>query len=128
MKQSLQCAADVMRSGVVSVSRSTSLDRVAHAMREHEVHGVLVVSDDGQMLGWVTPRGLLRHPGTQWLHVHADQAIDEPCVSVVPTAGIAAAIDAMLGRDVTHLAVVRPGSRTPDGVISQTDLVAAQVR
>ena len=119
---------DVMRSGVVGVSRSTPLDSVARAMREHGVHGVLVAGDNGEPLGWVTARGLLRHPAAEWHHVQAGQAITEPPVLVVPSAGIGFAIDAMLDGDVTHLAVMRPGAHTPDGVVSDIDLVAHLTR
>jgi CBS domain-containing protein len=124
MKQSLQCVADVMRPGVVVVSRSTTLDGVARVMREHHVHGVLVTADDGELLGWVTARGLLRHsePG-EWRRSAAHDAISEPCISVVPSATVAAARDAMLAADVSRLAVLRPGSRVPDGVVAEIDLV-----
>ena len=117
-----------MRHGVVSVSQSATLDAVARAMREHAVHGVLVVADDGELLGWVTARGLLRHPAVQWHHLGAGGAVDEPCIHVVPSASLAAAIESMVAGAVSHLAVVRPGSRTPDGVVSDIDLVAAQAR
>ena len=124
MQQSLQFVADVMRPGVVSVSQSTTLDAVARVMREHHVHAVLVTADDGQLLGWITARGLLRHPKPQdWRRIGADEAISERCVSIIPSATIAAAIDAMLGADVSHLAVIRPGSHTPDGVVAEIDLL-----
>lgn len=128
MRESLKSVSDVMRSGVVSVSESTSLDAVARVMREHNVHGVLVIADDGELLGWVTARGLLGHPATQWRRLGARQAISEPCVRVVPSASVTEAIDALLGADATHLAVIRPGSRTPDGVVSDIDLVAHLTR
>lgn len=125
MDRSLQCVADVMRPGVVMVSRSTTLDAVARVMREHYVHGVLVTADDGELLGWVTARGLLRHsqPG-DWRRSAARDAITEPCISVVPSATVATARDAMLAADVSRLAVIRPGSRVPDGVVAEIDLVA----
>jgi CBS domain-containing protein len=124
MRESLKSVSDVMRSGVVSVSGSTSLEAVARVMREHGVHGVLVVGDDGDPLGWVTARGMLGHHGADWRRVAAGEAIDEPCVRVVPSASVAAAIDALLGSKASRLAVMRPGSRTPDGVVTDIDLVA----
>lgn len=124
MQESLKSVSDVMRCGVVSVSESTSLAGVARVMREHHVHGVLVIGDDGELLGWVTARGLLGHRAADWRRVDARQAISEPCVRVVPSASVPEAIDALLGAEATHLAVMRPGSRTPDGVVSDIDLVA----
>lgn len=95
---------------------------------EHALHAVLVVADDGDLLGWVTSRGLLRQPAARWHHLDAAHAVDEPCVSIVPSASIDAPVDALLEGDVSHLAVMRPGARTPDGVVSETDLVAAHAR
>jgi CBS domain-containing protein len=113
-----------MRPGVVTVSRSTTLAAVARVMHEHRVHGVLVRGDDGELLGWVTPRGLLRHPSAGWQRIDAGQAISEPCIRLVPSADVRAAIDAMLAAGVSRLAVMRPGSQTPDGVLAEIDLVA----
>jgi CBS domain-containing protein len=124
MKESMKSVSDVMRAGVVSVSRSTALGAVARVMHEHGVHGVLVVADDGELLGWVTARGMLHHRAADWRRLTAGQAISEPCVSVVPTASVGEAIDAMLAGESTHLAVIRPGGHTPDGVVSDIDLVA----
>jgi CBS domain-containing protein len=124
MRESLKAVSDVMRCGVVSVSRSTSLEAVARVMCEHDVRGVLVVGGDGAPLGWVTARGLLAQHAADWRRVAAGQAISEPCVRVVPSASVASAIDTLLGSQASRLAVMRPGSRTPDGVVSEGDLVA----
>ena len=116
MCESLKAVTDIMRSGVVSVSRSTSLEGVGRAMREHGVHGVLVVDDhDGELLGWVTARSLLLHHGSDWTHHTAGQAISESCICVVPSASVTEAINAMLDANATRLAVVRPGSQRPTG-------------
>lgn len=129
MRESLKAVADIMRSGVVSVSQSTSLERVGRVMREHGVHGVLVVDDhDGELLGWVTARGLLRHHASDWIHLAADQAISEPCICVAPSASVTDAINTMLDANATRLAVVRPGNHTPDGVVSDIDLVTHLAR
>ena len=124
MRESMKAVADVMRSGVVSVSESTSVAAVARVMRDHHVHGVLVIGDDGEPRGWITARGMLRHGADSWRRLAAGHAISEPCVTVVPSASVPQAIEALLGSDATRLAVVRPGSRTPDGVVSDVDLVA----
>jgi hypothetical protein len=43
---------------------------------------------------------------------------------VAPSSGVEAAVDAMLEAGSTHVVVIRPGSWTPDGVVSDIDLVA----
>ena len=123
MKESLKTVTDVMRPGVVSVSASTTFRAVGRVMRDHAVHGVLVVDDDGEPLGWVTARGMLRHLDGDWRRLKAGEALSEPCVRVVPSQSISAAIATMLDADASHLAVTRPGSRMPDGVVSDIDLV-----
>ena len=124
MQQSLKVVSDIMKSGVISISETTSLKATARVMHEHRVHGVLVVADDGELLGWVTARGVLRHRGSDWRRLKAGDAISESCVSIAPSASVSGAIDALLDADVTRLVVLRPGSRTPDGVVSDADLVA----
>ena len=124
MEGPLRVVSDIMKSGVISISATTSLKATARVMREHQVHGVLVVADDGKLLGWVTARGVLRHRGADWRRLKAGEAISEPCVSVAPSTTVASAINALLDADVTRLIVLRPGSRTPDGVVSDADLVA----
>ena len=124
MKESLKSVADVMRAGVLTISEATSLEGAARVMREHSVHGVLVVADDGRLLGWVTAHGLLHHHAKDWRRVKSGEAVSEPCVAVAPSARVPTAIAAMLEADGSHLVVIRPGSRTPDGVVSDLDLVA----
>ncbi len=124
MDRSLESVAEVMRAGVLSVTGRTSLAAAARVMREHGVHGVLVVGDEHELLGWVTARGLLRHSAEDWRRLPAADAISEPCVAVVPSASIRDAIDAMTGADASHLAVVRPGGGAPEGVIADIDVVA----
>jgi len=128
MHGSLNAVSDVMRPGVVSVSATTSLAAIGRVLREHGVHGVLVVADDGEPLGWVTARDMLRHRSEDWRRVKAADAISEPCVSVVPSATVAGAIDTMLAADATRLAVLRPGSHTPDGVVTDIDFVTYLAR
>lgn len=128
MEHSLQSVSDVMSAGVLSVSESATLKSVARVMREHGVHGVLVVADDGELLGWVTARGLLQHRAADWRRLKAGQTISEPCVRVVPSSSVPAALDAMLEADATRVVVMRPGSRTPDGVVSDIDFLAHLAR
>ena len=95
MEHSLKAVADVMRPGVLSVSESSSLRAVAQVMHEHRVHGVLVVADDGELLGWVTARGLLAHRDEDWRRIKAGKSIGEPCVRVAPSVTVSSAIETM---------------------------------
>lgn len=114
-----------MRSGVVSVSERATLHSVERALLDHGVHGVLVTADDGAPAGWVTVRGLLRNAARDWTMATAAQAISEPVVKIAPSATGAEALAAMLTHDVGRLLVVPSPSGTPEGVISELDLVRA---
>lgn len=123
MHESLKTVSDVMRPGVLSVSATASLEAVGRVLHEHGVHGVLIVAHDAEPLGWITARDMLRHRSEDWRRVKAADAISEPCVSVAPSTTVSSAIDTMLAADATRLAVLRPGSRTPDGVVTDIDFV-----
>jgi CBS domain-containing protein len=119
---------DIMRAGVVTVSAGASLRRVARALREHRVHAVLVVGDDGAPLGWATVRGLLHNHARDWELADAGHAIAEPAVHVPPSATARDALTAMLAADVSRVLVVRVGDVAPEGVVAESDLVALVAR
>lgn len=120
---------ELMTPGVVAVPASASLKRVFEAMQAHRVHAVLVV-DDGSAapLGWVTSRALLRY-ATADLSLHtARDAVDEPAISLSPSATAAEAIEQLLAGEANRIAVCRDAAALPEGIVSDLDLVALLVR
>jgi CBS domain-containing protein len=67
---------------------------------------------------------VLHHHAADWRRLKAGEAISEPCIRVAASSRVPAAIVAMLEAGASHLVVIRPGSRTPDGVVSDLDLVS----
>jgi CBS domain-containing protein len=121
-------ARDVMTADVVTVSDDATLDDAVDAMAAHRIHAVLVVgSDTGTPLGWITTRGLLGVIG--WpAETPATEAITERATAIEPTASLRAAIYALALPGVTRLLVRKRGETVPEGVISDFDLTVRATR
>jgi CBS domain-containing protein len=93
-------------------------------MRAHGIHAVLVVgSEQGRPLGWVTARGLLSWVDRDEALARARDAITEPPTSIEPSASVHEAVRAILQPGVTHLLVQRHPQRLPEGVVGEGDLL-----
>jgi CBS domain-containing protein len=121
-------AREVMTADVVSVSDDATLDDAVDAMAKHRIHAVLVVgSDAGTPLGWVTTRGLLGLVGCA-ADTPVVEAITEQAKAIEPTASLRAAIYALALPGVTRLLVRKRGETAPEGVISDFDLTVRATR
>jgi CBS domain-containing protein len=115
---------DVMRPGVLSLAQDASLRDVARAMTTHRVHAVLIVgSESGVPLGWITTRGMLDWLDTDLLFP-CTRAITEATTYVTPSAPVSEALAKLSEQGVSHLLVARVAGQTPEGVVSDHDLVA----
>jgi CBS domain-containing protein len=117
-----------MRPGVVIVTESTTLREAERALVAHRVHGVLVVrQENGSPIGWITARGLLTHlDGDPMLP--CTRAVTEAPTYIAPSATARQAVEALSEPGVTRLLVCRVPGQTPEGVISDMDLVALASR
>jgi CBS domain-containing protein len=115
---------DIMSPGVIAIAEDTSLLQAKRAMVRHGVHAVLVVgSQDGQPLGWVSVSGLLAWLERDLDALPAAQAITESPQFIEPGASARDALEALEKPGVTHL-LVRPASDgVPQGVVAAMDLV-----
>jgi CBS domain-containing protein len=115
----------IMRPGVVTIPASASLTQLAQAMSAHGVHAVLVV-DAGEpgSTGWATSRALIARLLDGSRFVPASDAVTEMPTRILPSASIADAIRALAPAGVTHLLVTSGPSAVPQGVVSETDIVA----
>jgi signal-transduction protein with cAMP-binding, CBS, and nucleotidyltransferase domain len=118
---------EFMTPGVLSIAEDTSLRQVYRAMVAHSVHAVLVVGrNEGRPLGWVTARGLLSWVGRDQSLASAREAITERAETIEPSASAREALNALSQSGTTHLLVCRHGTPTPEGVVSELDLVALE--
>lgn len=118
---------DIMTPGVVSIAEDASLAQVFRAMRAHDVHAVLVVgSEKGRPLGWITDRGLLFWMGVDGALVSARDAITERPRTIEPGAPARDALTALSQPETTHLLVSKADDRLPEGVVSAVNLVTLE--
>jgi CBS domain-containing protein len=120
---------DFMRPGVIAVSEDASLRQAERAMVHHGVHAILVLRrSTGGPLGWVTSRGML-----QWIShdlglVPASQGVTETPTYIEPGATAHDAVQALSATGVSHLLVTRAPGETPQGVVSDLDVIALCTR
>jgi CBS domain-containing protein len=116
---------EVMTPGVVTIVEDASVKQARRAMQAHGVHAILVVgSEQGRPLGWVTARGLLSWVDRDESLAHARDAITETPTTIEPSASVREAVRAILQPGVTHLLVQHHPDRLPEGVVGERDLLA----
>ena len=111
-----------MRPGVVTVAEDASLLQVQRAMIAHGVHAVLITAVGGP-LGWVTAGGLLPWLTKEPALYPARTAITEQVAYIPPGASAREALHALSGSAVSHLVVSPRTAASPQGVVSEIDLV-----
>ena len=116
-----------MTPGVVTIAEDASLAQVYRAMVAHSVHAILVVGrTEGKPIGWVTARGLLGWVGRDRSLASAGDAITERPFKIDPNASVREAVTALSQPGTSHLLVCRHEDATPEGVVSELDLVALE--
>jgi CBS domain-containing protein len=120
---------DVMTPGVVTISENASLRRVYRALVAHGVHAVLVVGHStGKPLGWVTARGLLSWLTREDTMASVRDAITHEPASIQPGATVREALTALEQPGVSQLIVAERPEVTPEGVVSDLDVIALAAR
>ena len=115
---------ELMRPGVITLSAHASLRQVQRAIASHGVHAVLVVdTDSGTPLGWVTARALLAHVTRDLDLVTAGSVVSEPAVTIPPSATVREALAALLASEGSRLLVCPAGHNAAEGVVTDLDLV-----
>ena len=111
-----------MRPGVVSVAEDASLHQVQRAMVAHGVHAVLITAPGGP-LGWVTASGLMPWLEKEPALFPAGSAVSEKVVCIPPGASARDAVRMLADPAVGHLLVSPLAASSPQGVVSEIDLV-----
>ena len=114
---------DVMTPGVVAVPEDASAAQAARALVAHHVHAVLVVSDAGAPIGWVTAETLRHSRGLEHAHATAGSVVTEQVTGIEAEASVGAALYALSMPGVTRLVVRAKGDGFPVGVVTDIDLV-----
>jgi CBS domain-containing protein len=120
---------DLMPPGCVVISQAASVADAAKAMRSHRVHAVLVVgSQNGTPLGWITHRGLLGWIGRDRSLARATEAITEQVRAIPAHESLRTALYALSLSGTTRLLVRSRPNQLPEGVLSDFDLAMAAGR
>lgn len=140
-------AADLMRSPVETCHRETNLEEAARQMLEADVGSLLVVDDEGRLVGILTdadfsarkagvPFSTLRMPqvfgrwvgkeGVEDIYEEArrrqvEEIMSRPVHSVDAGDSLRTILDVMLEHDVKHVPVVRDGK--PIGIVTRHHLL-----
>jgi CBS domain-containing protein len=119
----------VMTPGVITISEDVSLHETYRALVVHRVHAVLVTGrSTGKPLGWVTARGLLSWVMRDESMACARDGITHPAATIQPGATVREALTAIQQPGITQLLVGDHSARTPEGVLSDVDLIALVAR
>lgn len=111
-------ARDIMSTPVISIGPDSSVYELAGLLSKHQISGVVVVNEQGEMLGMATEADVLSRPG------------DRVCDIMTPNVASATEdtpveeIAGLLARyNVKRVPVLR--GRRPVGIVSRADIVRA---
>ncbi len=120
---------DFMTPGCLTISELASVAEAAKSLTEHRVHGILVLgSQNGTPLGWITSRGLLGWLGRDRSRARARDAITEQITAIDPHERVHVALYALSTAGTTRLLVRSRAHQLPEGVLTDFDLAAAAGR
>ncbi len=119
---------DAMKSDLLTVNRSETMDKVARLMTQWNIPAVIVI-DGTKPIGMVTEKDVLeqlvaedRKPSK----VHAEDIMSSPLVTIGPEETMSEALDKMIQFDVSRLPVVEGTELI--GIVSKADLSNAKER
>ncbi|WP_322490349.1 cyclic nucleotide-binding/CBS domain-containing protein [Chloroflexus sp.] len=121
---------EVMHVGVLTCRRETPIQDVARQMSEQDISALVVVDDEGYMVGLVSRTDLVnaRLYEQYWKHwrgLTAGHIMITDVVAVTPQDTLQHASRLMMERRIHRVVVVEPGEKglRPIGVLSVTDVV-----
>jgi CBS domain-containing protein len=121
---------EIMHRGVMTCQRETPIQDVARQMSEQDISALIVVDEDGNMIGLISRTDLVnaRLYEQYWKHwrgLTAGHIMVTDVVSVRPTDSLEHASRQMMDRHIHRVVVVEDAEKglRPIGVLSITDLV-----
>lgn len=115
-------------SQVVSVHPRDGVASITRTLAQHRIGAVLVVENDGTVLGIVSERDIVRALaglGESTMRMTAGQLMTRVLFTVSPQSTVCEALQMMTDRRIRHLPVMRDGRLA--GVISIGDVVKSRV-
>ncbi|RME96744.1 MAG: CBS domain-containing protein [Chloroflexi bacterium] len=144
---------DIMTTHVITVAPNTPVSQIARLMSDHDIGGVPVMADNGEIVGVVTELDLivrntrfkmpafftildmafyLETPGhyqerlKHILGTHAEEIMGKPAKTISPRATIEELAELMVERRMNPIPVVDDGKLV--GIVSRSDIVRMMAR
>jgi CBS domain-containing protein len=116
---------DLMHRGIIACKPETSMDEVVRIVIEKDVHAIIVMNDETQVLGIISHTDIIRYFGKDLSQRTAQEVMSHPVPDIEVDRPAELAAQQMLDNAGHHLLVVEieKDERKPVGVISTTDLV-----
>ncbi|MBA3454550.1 MAG: HPP family protein [Deltaproteobacteria bacterium] len=112
----LKCS-DIMSRDIIKVGPTDAVESVRSLLMAHKLRVVPVIGASGQLIGTVGLRELIGAEGEiePWISKAATASAEDPAVGLIPA----------LSKGSSHAVVIVDGERQVQGLITQTDLLAA---
>jgi CBS domain-containing protein len=120
-----------MHADVVACPLDTPIRRVAQELEKHHIHALVVVDENGYVVGVISQTDLVRARSTKpdwdtWQDLPASRLMTPYPVMVRPDDSLQLAINLLSENQIHRLVVVNHepnGQMRPVGILSMTDLV-----
>ena len=116
---------EVMNSPIITAFPRDDIASVARKMKKYEIGSVVIVNDDGDIMGIVTDGDVIRKvvaEGRSPKEVRASEVMSSPVATIDGESDLAQAAREMRSRGVKRLVVLHNGK--PAGVISMSDIIS----
>ena len=116
---------EIMHYGVITCRLDTLLKEVVRIIADTDVHALIVVDDNGCVVGVVSHVDLLSLYGQNLLTHTAKDVMRAEVITISPQAAVKDAVALMLEHQIRRLVVTEktPVGERPLGVISTTDVI-----
>ncbi len=114
---------------VLSVPPETTISQIAHELKRENIGALMIAGDNGQLLGVVSERDIVRgivELGTEVLDKPASDLMNHPVVTCTPLTRTEELMKRMLDDRIRHMPVVNKDTLL--GVVSIGDVVKSVVK
>lgn len=116
---------DAMQRHIATAEASWTLRRFAEAATGATNYASYPVLDNGQVLGTIAVSALTNVPPEHWDRVRVSDLMDRDWASIAPDANLQDALRRLVVKRREHLLLVVNDQGHLDGIVSQTDILAA---
>ncbi|MGH9485269.1 MAG: CBS domain-containing protein, partial [Terriglobales bacterium] len=116
---------DAMQRHIATVDSDWTLRRWAEAATGESNYAAYPVLDHGHVLGTIAVAALTLVPPEQWDHVHVGELTDREWARIAPDANLQDALRLLVAKHHEHLVLVVNEAGHLDGIVTQTDILAA---